>query len=335
MYSYVFHTKGDPFIMAKKEKVPSTPESRAKKLQDKKEVRQAFKKTFIPALAICLSLLLVYSVAYLSFYKPVGTASADSGNANSSQVINNNTPSYNGSQSTDNSSQSGTDSSSQQGGSQSAATPGGNSQQANQGAADNASGDVLETFNTAINKVKSEASAITHVSGGTKNNGGIDQSSQMPGMLKTAGNSIINAALSSNGVKDDGSVIEAAKFPVEGQSYSSQLTADDVVSATRSGNTITIIIKDDQLGEADNGHCHKAMNVIKASTIMENIPSIASSIASEAKTSAKNAKIVATIDDNGHITAADYSFEWDIEIIGSGLDAIIHLASEEHYTIAY
>ena len=56
--------------MAKKEKIPSTPESRAQKLADTQEVRKAFKKTFIPALAVCLSLLLIYSVCYISFFDP-------------------------------------------------------------------------------------------------------------------------------------------------------------------------------------------------------------------------------------------------------------------------
>ena len=56
--------------MAKKEKIPSTPESRAQKLADTQEVRKAFRKTFIPALAVCLSLLLIYSVCYISFFDP-------------------------------------------------------------------------------------------------------------------------------------------------------------------------------------------------------------------------------------------------------------------------
>ena len=322
--------------MAKKEKVPSTPESRAKKLEDKKEVRKAFKKTFIPALAICLSLLFVYSIAYLSFYKASNGVIEENGAANNSgQVVDNNSYYVDPGSSSSSSSSSSTDSSASASTDNNSATPANNGGAADNGGAQADAGDALTTFNTAINKVKSEASAITHVSGGSKNNGGIDPSSQLPGILKSVGNSVIDSAMSSNGVKEDGTVIEASKFPVEGQSYSSQLTPDDVVSATRNGNQITIITKDDALGEADNGHNSKALNVIKASTIMDNIPSVASSFASEAKTSAKNGKIVATLDDSGRVTAVDYSFDWDIEIIGNNLDAIIHLATEEHYSIAY
>lgn len=324
-----------------KEKIPSTPETRAKKLADKKEVSKAFSKTFFAALAVCLSVLLIYSVCYISFFRPKEQTieGGSSAPASSNTVINNG-----GSSSTNNGGSSSTDN----GGSAapadnggSSATPadnGGSAAPADNGGsaapADNSVESILNEFNTAINKVKTEGT-ITHVSGGTKNNGGIDPSSQLPGILKTVGNSVIDAAMSSNGVADDGSVIDASKFPVENTGYSSQLTVDDIVSATKSGNTITIVIKDDELGQADNGHCSKAMNVIKASTIMENIPSVASSIASEAKTSAKGGTIVVELDGNGRVVKADYSFNWDIEILGNNLDAIIHLASEEHYSIAY
>ena len=319
-----------------KEKIPSTPETRAKKLEDKMEVRKAFRKTFFPALAICLSILLIYSICYISFFKPKestieGSPSQNSAintntntNSNTNTNTNSNTPSDNGSSN----SNSGTPSDNSN--SAAPADNGGNSS----APAANDTASVLEEFNTAINRVKSEGT-ITHVSGGSKNNGGVDPDSKLPGLIKGAANGIINAAMSSNGVKDDGSVIDASKFPVENTSYSSQLTVDDVVSATKNGNTITIVVRDDELGEADTGHGQKALNVIKAATIMENIPQIASSIASEAKTSAKNGTIVVTIDDSGRVTKADYTFDWDIEIIGSVLDAIIHLASEEHYSIAY
>ncbi len=324
-----------------KEKIPSTPETRAKKLADKKEVSKAFSKTFFAALAVCLSVLLIYSVCYISFFRPKEQTIEGNISNNTSNTVNNNTVINNGgssnSSSTDNSGNSAAPA--DNGGSSAApADNGGSAAPADNGGsaapADNSVESILNEFNTAINKVKSEGT-ITHVSGGTKNNGGIDPSSQLPGILKTVGNSVIDAAMSSNGVKDDGSVIDASKFPVENTGYSSQLTVDDIVSATKSGNTITIVIKDDELGQADNGHCSKAMNVIKASTIMDNIPSVASSIASEAKTSAKGGTIVVELDGNGRVVKADYSFNWDIEILGNNLDAIIHLASEEHYSIAY
>ncbi len=327
-----------------KEKIPSTPETRAKKLADKQEVRKAFTKVFFPALAICLSILLIYSVCYISFFRPKnqeieGGAATPANSSNT--VINNGGSSSNTNNggSSSNTNNGGSAAPADNGGSAAPADNGGSAAPADDNGgsdapADNSVQSILDEFNTAINKVKNEGT-ITHVSGGTKNNGGIDPSSQLPGLLKTVGNSVIDAAMSSNGVKDDGSVIDASKFPVENTGYSSQLTVDDIVSATKNGNTITIVIKDDELGEADNGHCSKAMNVIKASTIMENIPPVASSIASEAKTSAKGGTIVVELDGNGRVVKADYSFNWDIEILGNSLDAIIHLASEEHYSIAY
>ncbi|HAQ64054.1 MAG TPA: hypothetical protein DCR23_06290 [Ruminococcaceae bacterium] len=320
-----------------KEKIPSTPETRAKKLEDKQEVRKAFTKTFFPALAICLSILLIYSICYISFFKP--KEATIEGNPSQNTAINTNTNNAVINNNTNNTPAANTDTNN--GGSSSANTntdantPASSDSNSVAPAANDATS-VLNEFNAAINKVKTEGT-ITHVSGGTKNNGGVDPSSNLPSLIKSIAGTVIDAAMSSNGVKEDGSVIDASKFPVENTSYSSQLTADDVVSATKNGNTITIVLKDDELGEADNGHHQKAMNVIKASTIMANIPSAVSRIVSvtDAKTSAKGGTIVAELDGNGHVVKADYSFSWDIEILGNNLDAIIHLASEDHYTIAY
>ncbi|MBE6835501.1 MAG: hypothetical protein E7515_04540 [Ruminococcaceae bacterium] len=321
--------------MAKKEKTPLTFEELAREKERKEAKSKLFQRTFLKAFALISAFAIIFFTVMIAFtpeiiptYKPFVVSSGQASSGTSAVTpASNTTPTPAAPADSSSSSDSNKSADNQ------STTPADNSTPADNNAGQN--DDVLATFNEAINKVKTEAKAITHVSGGTKNNGGIDDASKMPGIIKAAGNGIINAAMSSNGVKNDGSVIGSADFPVENQTYSSQLTADDVVSATRNGNTITIVIKDDELGQADNGHCAKAMNVIKASTIMENIPSVASSIAREAKTSAKSATIVATLDDNGHVVAADYSFNWDIEIIGNSLDAIIHLASEEHYTMTY
>ena len=323
--------------MAKKEKAPLTFEELAREKERKENKSKLFKRTFLKAFALFAAFAIIFFTVMIAFVPEVIYKEEPFVVSNSSAPANNNatpaatnttpaaTPADNG----------GNSAAPADNGGNNNATPADN----NNGGTDNSStpaeADALTIFNEAINKVKTEAKAITHVSGGTKNNGGIDDASKMPAIIKAAGNGIINAAMSSNGIKQDGAQIGSDDFPVEHQTYSSQLTADDVVSATKNGNVITIVIKDDELGQADNGHCAKAMNVIKAATIMENIPSVASSIAREAKTSAKSGTIVATLDDSGHVVAADYSFNWDIEIIGNNLDAIIHLASEEHYTMAY
>ena len=326
--------------MAKKEKTPLTFEELAREKERKENKSKLFKRTFLKAFALFSAFAIIYFTIMIAFVPEIiykeetvvvsGNSSSPSGTSSATPAS---TPSSTPA-STDNSSSNSATPASTDNSSSNDATPADNSGQSDNNATP-AEEDALTVFNTAINKVKTEATAITHVSGGTKNNGGLDSSSKLPALIKAAAGGIINAALSSNGVKDDGSQIGSDDFPVEHQTYSSQLTADDVVSATKNGNVITIVIKDDELGEADTGHCQKAMNVIKAQTIMENIPSIASSIASDAKTSAKSGTIVATLDDNGHVVAADYTFNWDIEIIGSSLDAIIHLAAEEHYTMTY
>ncbi|MCR4563936.1 MAG: hypothetical protein K5755_04815 [Clostridiales bacterium] len=323
--------------MAKKEKTPLTFEELAREKERKENKSKLFKRTFLKAFALFAAFAIIYFTVMIAFIPEIISKEVP--------VVISNAPSQSGTSSVTPASTNTntTPASSDNNGGSNDATPADNggsndATPADNGGSDNttpAEQDALTIFNEAINKVKSEAKVITHTSGGTKNNGGLDNASKMPSIIKMAASGIINAAMSSNGVKEDGSQIGSDDFPVEHQTYSSQLTADDVVSATKNGNVITIVIKDDELGAADNGHCQKAMNVIKASTIMDNIPSVAQSIAREAKTSAKNGKIVATLDDSGHVVAADYTFDWDIEIIGSGLDAIIHLASEEHYTMSY
>ncbi len=351
--------------MAKKEKKTLTPEEYSAKLEKKKDRRCRFSKVFFKALALFLGCAIVYSTSVIAFTRTGiskggevvannANTSTDTSGSSSDDIFNDdNTADNTADTSSDNTADTSSDntadntdsatdtatpadtssssSSSSSGSSNSSSSSQGNSSSSS---SSNSTESILKEFNDAINKVKSTGK-ITRVSGGTKNNGGIDESSQLPGVLKSVGNSVINSALSSNGVKEDGSQIEASAFPVENQSYSSKLTTDDIVSAQKSGNKIRIVIKDDELGQADNGHCAKAMNVIKSSVIMGNIPSVASSFASEAKTSAKNGTIIVTLDNSGRVVAADYSFNWDIEIIGNSLDAIIHLASEDHYTIAY
>ncbi|MBO4338539.1 MAG: hypothetical protein J5877_01300 [Clostridia bacterium] len=325
--------------MAKKEKTPLTFEELAREKERKENKSKLFKRTFLKAFALFAAFAIIYFTIMIAFIPEIiskevpvviSNAPSQSGTSSVTPASTNTTPA-----STDNNGGSNDATPADNGGSNDA-TP------ADNGGSDNttpAEQDALTIFNEAINKVKSEAKAIIHTRGGSKTVDGVDPvdaSSKLPLIIpKSFANSIINTAMGSNGVKDDGSQIGSDDFPVEHQTYSSQLTADDVVSATKNGNVITIVIKDDELGQADNGHNQKAMNVIKAATIMENIPSVASSIVSDAQTSAKSGTIVATLDDNGHVVAADYSFNWDIRITGSGIDAIIHLASEEHYTMSY
>ena len=57
--------------MAKKEKRELTPEEKAEKLERKLKKRKLFGDTFFKALAVILTLALIFSVAYIAFSRPV------------------------------------------------------------------------------------------------------------------------------------------------------------------------------------------------------------------------------------------------------------------------
>ena len=58
-------------LMAKKEKRELTPEEKAEKLEKKLKKRKLFGDTFFKALAVILTLALIFSVAYIAFSRPV------------------------------------------------------------------------------------------------------------------------------------------------------------------------------------------------------------------------------------------------------------------------
>lgn len=133
--------------MSKKVKEPSTPESRAEKLAHKQMLRKAFTSTFFKAFAVCLSILLVYSIVYISLVNPSRLQmSAANGNntAQNAVVPNNNNVSSNGSASSD-------------GSSDAAATP-----TVTELTDTSSQADILAYFNTAINKVKPNAKQIEY-----------------------------------------------------------------------------------------------------------------------------------------------------------------------------
>lgn len=307
--------------MAKKQKMPSTPELRAEKLQRKQEKRKIFRTAFAKAFGAFLASVLTFSLIVLAF-KPAPSVQTAVQSVNQPAQKSTST-----SQSQSSSNSSGKADNSNQG----SEAP--KKSDAEKPAGDSSAASVVEEFNKAINKVKTDGK-ITRIRNGTKPNGGSD--GKFPLMISTSMvDKIIDGAMASNGIKEENASISADDFPVEKQSYSSKLTADDVKSAKKDGNVITIELIDDELGEADNGHGQKALSVIKSSTIMDNVPSIAKSIVSEAKTSCKNAKIIATLDDKGNVVKASYTFDWDIGLSGSGLDCTLHFAQVSDFEIAY
>ena len=319
--------------MSKKVKEPSTPESRAEKLAHKQMLRKAFTSTFFKAFAVCLSILLVYSIVYISLVNPSRLQmSAANGNntAPNAVVPNNNNVSSDGSASSD-------------GSSDAAATP-----TVTELTDTSSQADILAYFNTAINKVKPNAKQITLNSEVNSTAGGI--SGNLPGTLTSMADGLIADNM---GPKDlsslDPGLVNAtttdqknAMFPVENESWSSKLTADDISSATYTEAdgkyTITILVKEDAPSTDTahgTGHNGKVFSVIMPSIVTDNAGPAASLI-KDVKTGHKDGKIVVTVDkETGNVETATYYFVWTLSLKALGMEVSIPFGLEKNFTITW
>ena len=318
--------------MSKKVKEPSTPESRAEKLAHKQMLRKAFTSTFFKAFAVCLSILLVYSIVYISLVNPSRLQmSAVDGNAAQNAVVpNNNTVSSDGSASSD-------------GSSDAATTP-----TVTELTDTSSQADILAYFNTAINKVKPNAKQITLNSEVNRTAGGI--SGNLPGSLTSLADSLIADNM---GPKDlsslDPGMVNAttteqknAMFPVENESWSSKLTADDISSATYTEAdgkyTITILVKEDAPSTDTahgTGHNGKVFSVIMPSIVTDNAGPAASLI-KDVKTGHKDGKIVVTVDkETGNVETATYYFVWTLSLKALGMEVSIPFGLQKDFTISW
>ena len=319
--------------MSKKVKEPSTPESRAEKLAHKQMLRKAFTSTFFKAFAVCLSILLVYSIVYISLVNPSRLQmSAANGNntAQNAVVPNNNNVSSDGSASSD-------------GSSDAATTP-----TVTELTDTSSQADILAYFNTAINKVKPNAKQITLNSEVNSTAGGI--SGNLPGTLTSMADGLIADNM---GPKDlsslDPGLVNAtttdqknAMFPVENESWSSKLTADDISSATYTEAdgkyTITILVKEDAPSTDTahgTGHNGKVFSVIMPSIVTDNAGPAASLI-KDVKTGHKDGKIVVTVDkETGNVETATYYFVWTLSLKALGMEVSIPFGLEKNFTITW
>lgn len=319
--------------MSKKVKEPSTPESRAEKLAHKQMLRKAFTSTFFKAFAVCLSILLVYSIVYISLVNPsrLQMSAANGNNAAQNAVVpNNNTVSSDGSASSD-------------GSSDAAPTP-----TVTELTDTSSQADILAYFNTAINKVKPNAKQITLNSEVNSTAGGI--SGNLPGTLTSMADGLIADNM---GPKDlsslDPGLVNAtttdqknAMFPVENESWSSKLTADDISSATYTEAdgkyTITILVKEDEPSTDTahgSGHNGKVFSVIMPSIVTDNAGPAASLI-KDVKTGHKDGKIVVTVDkETGNVETATYYFVWTLSLKALGMEVSIPFGLQKDFTISW
>lgn len=187
--------------------------------------------------------------------------------------------------------------------------------------------EIVEYFNTSINKVKPGAKSITIVNDESYQAGGIDLDAL--GAFEGIVDSLINSFMGANKEKKGLTITSAADkqkyFPVENESWASKLTAADVKEAKCAEKdgiyTIGIKVLDDDLSDnPTNGSNHhtRAFSVVKAGDINQNAGA-ARSLLSGLKTGYKNGTIICKIDaKTGNVISVSYDYVWVLHVDSFG-----------------
>jgi len=203
---------------------------------------------------------------------------------------------------------------------------------------------IVEEFNKAVNSVKSSAKTVdqkavtNYLAGQTTISGGISSIYNMLG-----GDDWLDGMLKDNsqGAASYTGADITAKFPVEGQTWSSKLTAADVKEATRSEKdgviTITITTVADAKSDSvkiGEGHAPKAFNVILPGVVNDNIPGIAKNMVGTASMAYPESTVKVTIDaKTGHVITADYDLKWTINFDTMGI--VLPFGTKAEYSVKY
>ena len=202
---------------------------------------------------------------------------------------------------------------------------------------------IVEEFNKAVNSVKSKAKTVeqkgvTNYLAGQTETGGLKSIYNMLG-----GDEWLDGMLRDNsqGAATYTGADITAKFPVEGQTWSSKLTAADVKEATRSekNGVITITITTIADAKSDSvkvgeGHAPKAFNVVLPGVVNDNIPGAAKSLAGTASMAYPESTAKITIDaKTGNVITADYDMKWTINFDKMGV--ILPFGTKAEYTVKY
>ncbi len=203
---------------------------------------------------------------------------------------------------------------------------------------------IVEYFNTAVNKVKTDAKSVEqkHVTNYLANSPTLP--SAIGGIYKMLGeDKWLDGMLVDNSQGSatyTGADIDA-KFPVEGESWASKLTASDVKSAeikeADGVYTITIVTKADAKSDSvkhGDGHNAKAFNVVLPGVVNDNIPGIAASMVGLSTMGYPMGKVVVKVDaETGNVKSADYDIQWTINFDKIG--AAIPLGTKSSYVVTF
>lgn len=201
---------------------------------------------------------------------------------------------------------------------------------------------IVDLYNTAVNKVKNEASTLTrnykHVSAPEDQ---LELPSAIQGIGKTAIGTFVKGTDTPESwtSKEDMQIV----FPVGNTDYASHLTADMVETAacedTGSSYQITLKLYDDKLTSPAKGEGYAGVfNTVTASTFSEiNVPTVTFN---RVDINGADGSIACTVDKSSqHVTEITFTetdiLNLEVKVLISTLNAKLALATEENYTIEY
>ncbi len=204
--------------------------------------------------------------------------------------------------------------------------------------------EIVEYFNTAINSAKSNSKNITsnymkHAVAG--------EITGIPAALGSIAQSLIEDNMGEDESKKNVTWVTSADknayFPVEGETYASKLTAEDVKAASiveKDGKWIIRIttVADPRSEDYSHskGHATKAFNAVLPGIIDGYIPGIAKSMFSvgTVATAYPSSTVTVSVDpETGDVIHANYMLYWTLYIPMSGNEVVLPFSTESDYTI--
>lgn len=202
--------------------------------------------------------------------------------------------------------------------------------------------EIVELYNTAANKVKSEATNLTR---NYKKLESLPEYLELPSAIQSIGSSAIGQFVKGSDTPESWTSKEDMQivFPVGSTDYTSHLTSDMVESATctDNGSTYQIELKlyDDKLTSPEKGQGYAGVfNTVTASSITSvNIPTVTFNTVD---VNGINGSISCTIDKTSQrVTEITFRntdvLKLNVKVVFSAVDAKLALASEENFSIQY
>lgn len=202
--------------------------------------------------------------------------------------------------------------------------------------------EIVEYYNTAANKVKTDASKVTRNYEDLSN---IPEKLSVPSAVESIANTAMNTFL-----KRDDTVVEyatkddiIANFPVKGETWVGKITPDQIESATCEDNGTNYVITlnfNDALESPNPGHGEgygTAFNILDVSEIKLDVPGLS---LSNVQLTYFDGVIKCTVDKaSGHMTAANFDMPLILsltaKIVVKSVDATIGMDFEHDYSITY